>query len=215
MDLNIVTLLLFSLIFILDSSFTRIENKIPSCNGLCGLYLQLWNCFYLNSAAKLNFVSFLWCSAWWMPTKWSRNCQETHPQTHFFKMFSDAVYTVLIDYWWYSSLPLVWMVWLRNPSWNLPIPKPYKRKTCFSFHHHFHLFFLPVLRAIHLPGLDHTGYSDPYVALELLPKPLFQNFTKQKTRVAKETLNPIFNQLFLMWASFIHSHTKRHIHLDG
>ncbi|KAG1660698.1 Protein unc-13 D [Nymphon striatum] len=34
--------------------------------------------------------------------------------------------------------------------------------------------FVYVLRAVHLPGLDHSGFSDPYVSLELLPKPFFK-----------------------------------------
>ncbi|CAM1321016.1 Uncharacterised protein g7652 [Pycnogonum litorale] len=58
--------------------------------------------------------------------------------------------------------------------------------------------YIYVLRAIRLPGLDQNGFSDPFVSIELFPKPIFSTFAKQKTKVIRATLNPVFNQLFLI-----------------
>jgi Ca2+-dependent lipid-binding protein len=53
-----------------------------------------------------------------------------------------------------------------------------------------------VLRGNNLPGLDASGYSDPYVEVSLQPQRMFGFTRSQKTHVVKQTLNPVFNVTF-------------------
>jgi len=55
---------------------------------------------------------------------------------------------------------------------------------------------LSVLRGNDLPGLDASGYSDPYVEVSLQPHKLFGSQLVQKTQIVKQTLNPVFNVTF-------------------
>ncbi|XP_062567283.1 uncharacterized protein LOC134229555 [Saccostrea cucullata] len=56
--------------------------------------------------------------------------------------------------------------------------------------------FIKVIRASDLPGLDHSGLSDPYVVVSLYPKTMFGHNKPQKTKVLEQTLNPVFNTTF-------------------
>ncbi|XP_045173745.2 protein unc-13 homolog D-like [Mercenaria mercenaria] len=56
--------------------------------------------------------------------------------------------------------------------------------------------YVTVLRGNDLPGLDASGYSDPYVEVSLQPHRLFGFSRCQKTHVVKQTLNPVFNITF-------------------
>ncbi|XP_061162989.1 protein unc-13 homolog D-like isoform X2 [Saccostrea echinata] len=56
--------------------------------------------------------------------------------------------------------------------------------------------FIKVIRASDLPGLDHSGLSDPYVVVSLYPKTMFGHNKPQKTKVVEQTLNPVFNTTF-------------------
>ncbi|WAR02420.1 BAIP3-like protein [Mya arenaria] len=47
-----------------------------------------------------------------------------------------------------------------------------------------------------LPGLDTSGYSDPYVEVSLQPQSLFGFSRSQKTHIIKQNLNPVFNVTF-------------------
>ncbi|XP_052799209.1 protein unc-13 homolog D-like [Mya arenaria] len=53
-----------------------------------------------------------------------------------------------------------------------------------------------VLRGSELPGLDTSGYSDPYVEVSLQPQSLFGFSRSQKTHIIKQNLNPVFNVTF-------------------
>ncbi|MPC08855.1 BAI1-associated protein 3 [Portunus trituberculatus] len=54
----------------------------------------------------------------------------------------------------------------------------------------------------HLP----TGFSDPFVVIELLPRRLFPGAAQQQTNVHKKTLHPLFDECFellvSLWAQF-------------
>lgn len=41
-----------------------------------------------------------------------------------------------------------------------------------------------------------TGFSDPFVIVELLPKSMFPYSAEQYTDVKKKTLNPLFDECF-------------------
>ncbi|XP_060589572.1 protein unc-13 homolog D-like isoform X2 [Ruditapes philippinarum] len=56
--------------------------------------------------------------------------------------------------------------------------------------------YVTVLRGNNLPGLDASGYSDPYVEVSLQPQRMFGFTRSQKTHVVKQTLNPVFNVTF-------------------
>lgn len=53
-----------------------------------------------------------------------------------------------------------------------------------------------VIRGSDLPGLDHSGLSDPYVVVSLYPKTMFGHNKPQKTKIIEQTLNPVFNTTF-------------------
>jgi len=53
-----------------------------------------------------------------------------------------------------------------------------------------------VMNCKNLLPMDTTGYSDPYVTLELVPKHLFPKLKPVKTRVEKNTLFPLFDESF-------------------
>lgn len=56
--------------------------------------------------------------------------------------------------------------------------------------------FISVIRGSDLPGLDHSGLSDPYVVVSLYPKTMFGHNKPQRTKVIDQTLNPVFNTTF-------------------
>lgn len=56
--------------------------------------------------------------------------------------------------------------------------------------------FVKVIRGSDLPGLDHSGLSDPYVVVSLYPKTMFGHNKPQKTKIIEQTLNPVFNTTF-------------------
>ncbi|XP_052771175.1 protein unc-13 homolog D-like [Mya arenaria] len=53
-----------------------------------------------------------------------------------------------------------------------------------------------VFQCSNLPGLNPTGYSDPYVEVSLQPQKLFRLSRPQRTHVIKQSLNPVFNVNF-------------------
>lgn len=53
-----------------------------------------------------------------------------------------------------------------------------------------------MIRGSDLPGLDHSGLSDPYVVVSLYPKTMFGHNKPQKTKIIEQTLNPVFNTTF-------------------
>lgn len=55
---------------------------------------------------------------------------------------------------------------------------------------------IDVLNARDLIPLDPTGFSDPFVIIELVPKHFFPDCPKQKTKVQKKTLFPLFDESF-------------------
>ncbi|XP_067135056.1 BAI1-associated protein 3-like isoform X2 [Centruroides vittatus] len=55
---------------------------------------------------------------------------------------------------------------------------------------------IDVLNAKDLIPLDPTGFSDPFVIIELVPKHFFHDCPKQKTKVQKKTLFPLFDESF-------------------
>lgn len=57
------------------------------------------------------------------------------------------------------------------------------------------VFTVMILRAENLPVMDLCGSSDPYVKVYLLPEAEAQS-RGQKTKVHKNTLNPVFNETF-------------------
>ncbi|XP_036360291.1 protein unc-13 homolog D isoform X2 [Octopus sinensis] len=62
--------------------------------------------------------------------------------------------------------------------------------------HGYVTIYVKVINAKDLPGLDTTGFSDPYVVITLQPRMLFQNLRSQKTKIITRTLNPVFNSSF-------------------
>lgn len=58
------------------------------------------------------------------------------------------------------------------------------------------MFLVSVIRGSDLPGLDHSGLSDPYVVVSLYPKTMFGHNKPQKTKIIEQTLNPVFNTTF-------------------
>ncbi|XP_055945968.1 BAI1-associated protein 3-like isoform X1 [Argiope bruennichi] len=55
---------------------------------------------------------------------------------------------------------------------------------------------IDILNARELLPLDPTGFSDPFVIIELVPRHFFPNCVKQKTKVQKKTLFPLFDEAF-------------------
>ncbi|KAG8196992.1 hypothetical protein JTE90_013136 [Oedothorax gibbosus] len=55
---------------------------------------------------------------------------------------------------------------------------------------------IDILNARELLPLDPTGFSDPFVILELVPRHFFPNCVKQRTKVQKKTLYPLFDEAF-------------------
>ncbi|XP_076331977.1 BAI1-associated protein 3-like isoform X2 [Tachypleus tridentatus] len=53
-----------------------------------------------------------------------------------------------------------------------------------------------VVEARNLTPLDPTGFSDPFVIIELLPRHKFPDCPRQMTKVQKRTLNPFFDESF-------------------
>ncbi|XP_042902243.1 BAI1-associated protein 3 isoform X2 [Parasteatoda tepidariorum] len=56
--------------------------------------------------------------------------------------------------------------------------------------------YIDILNARDLLPLDPTGFSDPFVIIELVPRHFFPNCVKQRTKVQKKTLFPLFDEAF-------------------
>ncbi|KFM76501.1 BAI1-associated protein 3, partial [Stegodyphus mimosarum] len=56
--------------------------------------------------------------------------------------------------------------------------------------------YVDILNARELLPLDPTGFSDPFVIIELVPRHYFPNCVKQRTKVQKKTLYPLFDEAF-------------------
>ncbi|KAF8778199.1 BAI1-associated protein 3 like protein [Argiope bruennichi] len=56
--------------------------------------------------------------------------------------------------------------------------------------------FIYILNAKKLIPLDPSGFSDPFVIIELVPRHFFPNCVKQSTNVQKKTLFPLFDEAF-------------------
>ncbi|GFT35584.1 protein unc-13 homolog D [Nephila pilipes] len=56
--------------------------------------------------------------------------------------------------------------------------------------------YIDILNARELLPLDPTGFSDPFVIIELVPRHFFPNCVKQRTKVQKKTLFPLFDEAF-------------------
>ncbi|GBO39269.1 hypothetical protein AVEN_108282-1, partial [Araneus ventricosus] len=69
------------------------------------------------------------------------------------------------------------------------VPNDMLRDACDSMPSHF-------LNARDLLPLDPTGFSDPFVIIELVPRHFFPNCVKQRTKVQKKTLFPLFDEAF-------------------
>lgn len=63
--------------------------------------------------------------------------------------------------------------------------------------------FVKVINGTNLPGLDSTGFSDPYVILALQPRYLFKEVKPKRTKTIFQNLNPVFNASFQLWSGSI------------